>query len=287
MIDGNTRLCGLIGRPVEHTLSPAIHNKLAADLGQNLVYVPLLTDSDIGTAVSGAYALNILGLNVTVPYKNDVIPYLKDIDPLAAKIGAVNTLVRIDGGYKGYNTDILGLKRALDCENISLSGKTIVIIGAGGAARAVSYLCASEGASRIYILNRTSDKALELKKDVCAVFPDIHVTAGALSTAGEIPEDDIIALQCTSVGLFPHVNESPVSGSIFFRKICFAFDLIYRPDETMFLGEVRRAGGRTSNGLKMLLYQGIASYELWNDVSVDEAEASKIYTILRELVRGQ
>ncbi|NLC75698.1 MAG: shikimate dehydrogenase, partial [Clostridiales bacterium] len=99
-MDGKTRLCGLIGRPVEHTLSPAIHNTLAADLGQNLVYVPMLVGSDIGSAVNGAYALNVLGLNVTVPYKNDVIPFLKDIDSLAAKIGAVNTLVRIDGGYK-------------------------------------------------------------------------------------------------------------------------------------------------------------------------------------------
>ena len=168
-INGRTRTCGLIGNPVEHTLSPLIHNTLAQELSQNLVYVPFLVSggvAELAQAVKGAHALNILGMNVTVPYKEAVLPFLEQIDELAAKIGAVNTLVRTQNGYKGYNTDMTGLQRAMYSEGISLQGESILLLGAGGAARAVAFLCAQCGAKKIYLLNRSLDKAEKVAAEV-------------------------------------------------------------------------------------------------------------------------
>ena len=159
-IKGTTRVCGLIGNPVGHSISPVIHNTLADITKTNMVYTTFKVDKeDVAKAVEGAYALDILGLNVTVPHKQGVMDVLVDIDPLAKAIGAVNTLVRKDGGYKGYNTDILGLKRELEDESISLCGNNCIILGAGGAARAIAFLCAQSGANKVYMLNRTIEKA--------------------------------------------------------------------------------------------------------------------------------
>ena len=159
-IDGKTRTCGLIGNPVEHTLSPMIHNTLAKLSGHNLVYVPFPVEpGSLDKAIAGAGALNLLGLNVTVPYKSEVIRSLREIDDLARNIGAVNTLVKTDDGYKGYNTDMEGLYRAMTSEGVKIAGEQIVLLGAGGAARAVAYLCAVKGADKVYMLNRTLSKA--------------------------------------------------------------------------------------------------------------------------------
>lgn len=139
-INGTTRVCGLIGNPVGHSISPVIHNSLARLMDMNMVYTTFKVEKgDVVTAVNGAYALNILGLNVTVPHKQAVMESLVDIDPLAKAIGAVNTLVRTDKGYKGYNTDILGLERELIDEGVVLVGSRCVILGAGGAARAIAF----------------------------------------------------------------------------------------------------------------------------------------------------
>ena len=160
--DGNTLVCGIIGNPVRHTMSPIIHNTLADMTDINLVYVPFEVQPEgLGHAVRGAYDLGIRGLNVTVPYKSDVIPYLKYVDPLAEAVGAVNTLVRDEalGGFRGYNTDMTGLFRAMQEEGIELEGETVVILGAGGVARPTAHLCVNKGAKRVYILNRTLEKA--------------------------------------------------------------------------------------------------------------------------------
>ena len=166
-INGKTRVCGLIGNPVEHTLSPMIHNTLAGRLGHDLVYVPFpVAGGRVAEAVAGAAALGIAGLNVTVPYKSEVISCLKEIDPPARDIGAVNTLVRCDGGYKGYNTDMEGLYRAMQSEGIELDGQSVILLGAGGAARAVACLCALKGAGRVWMLNRTLEKAQAVADEV-------------------------------------------------------------------------------------------------------------------------
>ena len=281
-IDGHTRLCGLIGNPVEHTLSPVIHNTLAAKLKHNLVYVPFLVEKgQIETAVKGAYGLNILGMNVTVPYKSEVIPFLKEIDGLAEKIGAVNTLVRVDGGYKGYNTDILGLYRALCRENIYLSGEKAVLLGAGGAARAAAFLCAEKGAEKVYLLNRSLDKAKQLADEVNGAFDRECIFPMGMADYEKLPEEKLLVLQGTSVGLYPDVDQAPIRDMEFYRRVHTGYDLIYKPAETMFMKLVREAGGKAYNGLSMLLYQGIIAYELWNQVEVTKEDADEIYEIMK------
>lgn len=281
-IDGHTRLCGLIGNPVEHTLSPVIHNTLAEKLGHNLVYVPFLVEKgQIEAAVKGAYGLNILGMNVTVPYKSDVIPYLKEIDRLAERIGAVNTLVRIEGGYQGYNTDILGLYRALCRENIKIFGEKAVLLGAGGAARAAAFLCAEKGAEKVYLLNRSVDKAKQLAQEINEAFDRECIVPMAVTDYEKLPEEKMLVLQGTSVGLYPNVDQALITDQEFYKRVHTGYDLIYKPEETMFMRLVKEAGGRAYNGLTMLLYQGIIAYELWNQVDVSEEDAGEIYDIMK------
>ncbi|MDE6319618.1 MAG: shikimate dehydrogenase [Lachnospiraceae bacterium] len=284
-INGRTRTCGLIGNPVEHTLSPLIHNTLAARLGQELVYMPFhVEQGKLAEAVRGAYALNILGLNVTVPYKSDVIAHLSEIDELARNIGAVNTLVRTAESYKGYNTDMEGLYRAMASESIKIAGEQIILLGAGGAARAVAWLCASKGAEKVYLLNRTQDKAETVAEEVNAFVGREAICPMKLADHTAIPEGRYLAIQGTSVGLSPNDEDVVIADDAFYEKVHTGFDLIYNPWETKFMQLVKAHGGRAYNGLKMLLYQGIIAYELWNGVDVPEKEAQIIYESLKSAV---
>lgn len=282
-IDGYTRTCGLIGNPVEHTLSPFIHNTLAEKLSHNLVYVPFhVEEGQILPAISGAYALNFLGLNVTVPYKSQVMDGLIQIDELAEKIGAVNTLVRMEGGFKGYNTDMPGLYRAMSSEGIQIEGQEIILLGAGGAARAVAFLCASKNASRVYLLNRSLEKAEAVAGEVNEKTGKEVIYPMALSDYHRLPDQKFLAIQATSVGLYPDVDKAVIEDEAFYRKIHTGYDLIYKPSDTRFMQLVRGQGGKAFHGLKMLLYQGIIAYELWNDLSVPEEMALEIYEVLKE-----
>ena len=313
--DGYTRTCGLIGNPVKHTLSPLIHNSLAEMAGVNLVYVPFEVEhSNVQDAIKGARALDILGLNVTIPHKSAVIPYLDDIDPLAKGIGAVNTLVRTDkGGFKGYNTDMTGLYRAIREEGVELAGEAVVILGAGGVARPAAFISASKGARKVYVLNRTFEKAQavadEVNKAVYNMGREEKCTEDGLSAEGEaagtsdiiVPmkledykklyelEDKFIVLQCTSVGLFPDVNSTVIEDEEFYRHIVAAMDMIYRPLETKFLKMAGDAGAKTVSGLKMLLYQGVDAFELWNsdlEVKITKEQADEVYKSLVMEVTG-
>lgn len=282
-IDGHTRLCGLIGNPVEHTLSPAIHNTLAEKLTHNLIYVPFHVEKGrLSDAVKGAYGLNILGLNVTVPYKSEVIGCIQDIDDLAGKIGAVNTLVRVENGYKGYNTDILGLYRAMCSEGIRLEGENVILLGAGGAARAAAFLCAQKGARQVYLLNRSKEKAQNLADEVNRAFDRACIKPMAVTDYDKLPKQKMLAIQGTSVGLYPDIDRVVIEDKEFYKNIHTAYDLIYKPAETKFMRLVQENGGQAYNGLKMLLYQGIVAYELWNHVEIPEETAGEIYEQLRK-----
>ena len=260
-INGTTRVCGLIGNPVGHSISPVIHNSLAQLMDMNMVYTTFKVEKgDVVTAVNGAYALNILGLNVTVPHKQAVMESLVDIDPLAKAIGAVNTLVRTDKGYKGYNTDILGLERELIDEGVVLLGSRCVILGAGGAARAIAFLCAKSGAKEIYMLNRTKEKAYDIAKAVNDYFGKECIKPMLISEYDKLEADDYVVIQTTSVGLYPNVDDVVIDDEAFYKN----------------------AGKPACNGLKMLLYQGVAAYELWNDVSVTKEQADKVYNKMKE-----
>lgn len=282
-INGTTRVCGLIGNPVGHSISPVIHNSLARLMDMNMVYTTFKVEKgDVVTAVNGAYALNILGLNVTVPHKQAVMESLVDIDPLAKAIGAVNTLVRTDKGYKGYNTDILGLERELIDEGVVLVGSRCVILGAGGAARAIAFLCAKSGAKEIYMLNRTKEKAYDIAKAVNDYFGKECIKPMLISEYDELEADDYVVIQTTSVGLYPNVDDVVIDDEAFYKKVKVGVDIIYNPSETRFMKMCKNAGKPACNGLKMLLYQGVAAYELWNDVSVTKEQADKVYNKMKE-----
>lgn len=281
-INGKTKVCGLIGNPVEHTLSPMIHNTLAGRLGHNLVYVPFpVEEGRVAQAVTGAYALQLLGLNVTVPYKSEVMASLREVDELARDIGAVNTLVKIEGGYKGYNTDMEGLYRAMSSEGIRIAGEQIVLLGAGGAARAVAYLCAVKGADRVYLLNRTLGKAQSVAKEVNDTTGRQVVHPMSMEEYSALPDGKYLAIQGTSVGLAPNADDVVIGDDAFYEKIHTGFDLIYSPWETKFMRLTKEHGGKAYNGLKMLLYQGIIAYELWNGVNVSEEDAQAVYERLK------
>lgn len=282
-INGYTRTCGLIGNPVEHTMSPLIHNTLAQKLSQNLVYVPFhVEQGQVAGAVKGAYALNVLGLNVTVPYKSEVMSALSQIDELAEKIGAVNTLVRVEDGFKGYNTDMPGLYRAMRSEGIQLEGEDVILLGAGGAARAVAFLCASKNVSRVYLLNRSMDRARAVAKEVNEKTGKECICPMALSDYRLLPDKEFLAIQATSVGLYPNVDKAVIENRDFYQKIHTGYDLIYKPMQTKFVELVKEQGGDAFDGLKMLLYQGVIAYELWNKLSVSEEIALEVYEILKE-----
>lgn len=287
-INGYTRTCGLIGNPVEHTMSPVIHNNLATATGDNLAYAAFhVNEGLIGDAIKGAFALNLLGLNVTVPYKSDVIPYLCDIDPLAKRIGACNTLVRTENGFKGYNTDMPGLLRAMKHDGVSIEGESIILLGAGGVARAVAMMLADNGAKQIIILNRTPEKAASIAEEINA-YKGCELVR-VLKTSEYMALDDgtkYIAVQATSVGMFPKVDECVITDDSFYAMLHTAYDLIFNPLETMFMKLAAKNGVKAFNGYRMLLYQGVIAYELWTGKNVSDELAEQVFEKMQIAMKG-
>ena len=283
-INGYTRTCGLIGNPVEHTLSPVIHNTLAMVLQKNLTYVPFHVETGrLEDAVKGAFALNLLGMNVTVPYKSDVIPYLDAIDPLAANIGAVNTLVRTEKGYKGYNTDMPGLYRAMCEDGVKIKGQKVLILGAGGVARAVAMLLLDKEAKKVVILNRTVQKAQEIADEVNQLAGRKFAKALAIDDYDTLPKGErYLAIQATSVGMYPHCDAAVIEDPAFYTRVHTGYDLIFNPPKTRFMELVEEQGGKAYNGAKMLLYQGIIAFELWTGCEVENWLADKVYERMKE-----
>ena len=286
-IKGTTVVCGLIGNPVAHSISPLIHNTLAQLRGDDLVYVPFKVEENrVEKAVKGAYALNVLGMNVTVPHKQHVLQALVETDSIAQAIGAVNTLVRTtkDGisGYKGYNTDILGLERELEDVGVSLKNREVVLLGAGGAARAIAFLCAQKGAAHVVILNRTISKAESIAAAVNSYFNQSIVKAMDINDYNKIGFKDYIAIQTTSVGLHPNNDDVLICDDQFYKNAAAGVDIIYNPSTTKFMKLMDKHGKPAYNGLKMLLYQGIAAYELWLNCTITKEMADKVYEVMKK-----
>lgn len=284
---------GIFGHPIKHTLSPIIHDTISEALGIDERYIAFDVEDNLDNRVRQAYDEGIVGLNITVPYKQEVMRSLVDIDAAAAAIGAVNTLVRVEGGYKGYNTDMPGLARAIESEGIYLNGKNIIMLGAGGAARAVAYMCMSYGAAKVYILNRTYEKAAGLADDMNHISENIHdgestkvFEALAAKDYKQVPNERYIFIQCTSVGLREDDGLPLVDDRAFYAMAEAGIDLIYNPAKTVFLKLMEEQGSMAVNGLKMLLYQGVMSYELWNNVKVSDELSNVVYKKLCEVFYG-
>ncbi len=265
VISGKTRLCGIIGDPVEHTMSPAMHNAAFRELGIDFLYVPFrVKKEELGKAIEGMRALNIKGLNVTIPHKVDVIRFLDALDPLADKIGAVNTIVNNDGALTGYNTDASGFLQALLERGIEPEGKNVVILGAGGGARAVSFILASRQVGMV-ILNRLEelDWAKELASRISQIFgKEVEaLELNRVNLARHLGKADIL-VNATSVGMSPNVNETPVDSDLL-RPGLVVFDIVYNPIKTRLLREAEMAGAKTISGVDMLVWQGALAFEKW------------------------
>jgi len=264
-INGQTRLVGLIGYPVEHSLSPTMHNRAFAALNLNWCYVPLpVLPERLGEAVSGLRALGFVGANVTVPHKEAVMALLDRVTSEAQAIGAVNTIVVREERSIGYNTDWQGFLTALSEGGFDPQGKRAVILGAGGAARAVVYALAHAGA-QVAILNRTAARARSLVQDFSSLFSSLlpHSLPLTPQTLEKQTAEAHLLVNTTPVGLWPEVGRSPWPEDLPFPDHLTVFDLVYNPRQTELLRQAQAAGAKVIGGLGMLVHQGAAAFELW------------------------
>jgi shikimate dehydrogenase len=263
-VNGKTRVCAIIGDPVEHSLSPVMHNAAFKELGLNLVYVAFtVTSTELKTAVLGAKSLGLRGLNVTMPHKNAVMSHLDEVDSTAKSIGAVNTVLNNQGKLIGYNTDGSGAMIALQENGVYPEEKKLVLLGAGGAAKAIAYQAAQD-VEELVILNRTAEKAKKLAEALKSF--GAKVKAGTLSfevLKQELPTTDIL-VNATSVGMHPDVDISPVPSDLLHSDLS-VMDIIYNPLETKFLKDAKSAGAKVVSGIEMLLYQGAVAFEIWTN----------------------
>jgi len=262
-ISGKTKICAIIGDPVEHSLSPAMHNAAFQELGLNIVYVAFQVKKDeLGAAVAGARSLGLRGLNVTMPHKNAVIEHLDDIDETAKTIGAVNTILNNRGRLIGYNTDGKGAMIALQENGVSTEEKKMLLLGAGGAAKAIAYQAAQE-VDELVILNRTPDKAIKLAEQLSS-FGKVRVGKLVAEALAKELEDTDILVNATSVGMNPEIDCSPVPSELLHSRLC-VMDIVYNPLETRLLRDSKAAGAKVVSGLEMLLYQGAVAFEIWTN----------------------
>ena len=281
MVDGKTQVLGVIGDPIEHTFSPAMHNAGLNELGLNYIYLPFHVKEDmLGECIQGAKAMGIKGLNVTIPHKTNVIKHLDDIDSVASMIGAVNTIQFIydednessnqDNGInvrtKGFNTDGYGCVRAIE-EKTSIKDKKVSITGAGGAARAVAFQIANSGIDELSILNRNLSKAQslanDLKTNLESIGIDISINAYDLEELKRELSDSDIFIDTTPIGMYPNVDDKPVASADMLHEDLLVNDIVYTPMKTSLIREAELANAEVVYGYKMLLYQGIRSFEIW------------------------
>ena len=262
-ITGKTKVCGIIGDPIEHSMSPVMHNAVFQVLGLDYVYLPFhVRREELPGAIAGIRALNVVGLNVTIPHKEAVILLLDKLEPLAEKMGAVNTIVNEGGLLTGHNTDAPGFMQALRAKGIDPEGKSILILGAGGASKGISFILAEAGANLV-ILNRTVTRAEELASQIAQYY---HRRPEALTLSEEnlargLDGADIL-VNTTSVGMVPYVNQTPMPANLLNPNLVVC-DIVYNPLETRLLKEAKAAGARTIDGLDMLVWQGALAFEKW------------------------
>ena len=264
---GKTVVCGIIGDPIEHSMSPLMQNAAFEAAGIDWVYVPFQVEREsLKAAIDGVRALNLRGLNVTVPHKVDLMPYLDSIDPVAQRIGAVNTIVNQAGHLRGCNTDASGFVHALETGGVDVAGQRVIVLGAGGGARAVAYSLADLGAVPV-IVNRTGERAALLARDVSS-DTGVDASWSALSSHAleELAAAAALMVNTTSVGMSPRTGESPCPPSIMRRDLVVC-DIVYNPLHTTLMRDAEAAGARTISGVEMLVGQGARAFELWTGLN--------------------
>ena len=258
-ITGKTDVYGIFGYPVKHSLSPLMQTAAFNALGIDAVYVPFeVSPENLENAVEGLKAMGIKGINVTVPLKEKIIPFLDSIDETARFMGAVNTVKNVDGKLYGYNTDGDGFVDSLKEEGIGIGGKKVLIIGAGGSAKAIAYSLLKEGVERIVIANRTFEKAENLAvrlNEIGAVDPV------SLDYLNSIVDKFDILINTTSVGM--RESDPSLFDYSLIKPGTVVVDIIYKPFETKLLKVAKSQGAKTINGLEMLIHQGARAFKIW------------------------
>ena len=257
-LDGSTQIVGVFGSPIAHTASPAMHNAAFAALKMNWAYLAFHVEpQNLRAALTGIRDMNFRGVNLTVPHKLLAIDIVDEVDAAARKLGAVNTVVVEAGKLRGFNTDGYGFSKAIKEDfDMTLKGKRVLVLGAGGAGRAIAIQCASEGAAKLTVANRTPSKIQPIAAEIAV--ESIGLTARELQPA--IAASDLL-INATSVGLKPG-EALPVTRDMF-RPQLAVYDTIYRPAETELIRLATDAGSKVANGLSMLLHQGAKSFEIW------------------------
>lgn len=269
-ISAKNKICMIIGDPVEHSLSPVMHNRAYKALGMDNEFVYIgcrVRIENIRDALNAIRVLGIRGVSCTLPHKVEIVKYLdkENVDPVALKIGAVNTIVNDNGVLRGYNTDWIGVVKPLE-QITNLKGKSVAILGAGGAARAMAYAMSSSGAF-FTVFNRTLEKAVDLSRDfggLARSYKDIE----------EVKQMDII-LNATPIGMRPNQNETPLPKQYISKKQ-IVFDAVYNPFETKLLKDAKEQGAMIIHGTEMLLYQGTAQFELYTGRMAPVEEMRKV-----------
>jgi len=265
-INAHTQFCGVIGNPVEHSLSPAIHNAAFQKLGLNFVYLAFQVEA-IGDAVKGLRALgNFRGASVTIPHKVAAVPFLDIVEPTARHIGAINTIVATGGILTGYNTDATGALRVLREAAVGLKGCHVVMLGSGGAARAIAFALGAEaGIDRLTILGIDVEERVALVQDLRSntemIVQELPLEEGTLRTV--LPDTHVL-IHCTPVGMWPKVHNTSVPAALLHAGLT-VMDIVYNPRDTRLLKDAKAAGCRTISGIEMFLHQAVAQFELWTN----------------------
>ncbi|MDM8519734.1 shikimate dehydrogenase [Anaerolineales bacterium HSG6] len=265
-VRGTTSLVGLLGWPVSHSLSPNMHNAAFKQLGLDWAYVPFpVRPTDLPKALKGLMALNVKGVNVTVPHKQAVMRYMDEVSKAAQTIGAVNTIYLKEGKFVGYNTDSTGFLNSLIEAECHPKGLRVAVLGAGGAARAVVFALTWAEVDSVVVLNRTAERAAFLIDDLIDTFPGstLHFAPLTESSVVALKDSFDLVINTTSVGMYPHVDDCLWPKNIPMPSTAAYCDLVYNPLETVFLARAKMAGAKTIDGLGMLIHQGAAALELW------------------------
>lgn len=283
-ITGHTRLTALLGSPVAHSISPLMHNEAFQLLNLDYTYLCFdVNEETLPAAVDGLKACGIRGFNLTMPNKNQIVKLLDELSPAARLIGAVNTVVNDKGHLVGYNTDGVGYMQAVRDAGYDITGKTITIMGAGGAATAICAQAALDGVEKIHIFARETSRFWErtqkLVENINSTLPCkavLHENKDTGALARAISESTLL-LNATSVGMAPDTNSTIIQDTSLYHPDLIVSDVIYNPRETRFLREAREAGCRTFNGMYMLLYQGAEAFRLWTGKEMPIKEIKEKY----------
>ena len=273
-----TKLVILLGNPLGHSISPAMHNRVFEKLGMDYCYMPVeVKPNDLAAVFAGLVKMNVAGFNVTIPHKIKIMDYLDELDPVARTIGAVNTICVKDGKTTGYNTDGEGFIRSLEEEaNISVQSKSFFLLGCGGAVRAIAMTLAFRGAEKIFICNRTVKKAQELTSEINhRIRPCAEVVEQVLDRQAEAMQKCHVLVNGTSIGMHPHADELPLDESLLAKHLVVA-DIVYNPLMTLLLKTAESKGCTIARGLGMLIYQGAAGFRLWTGVEPLIPEMSEV-----------